>query len=75
MSDVTRDAVAANPGAYLAGYQFSDAAGGAIPVPATLQDHIRKCNDVSFNFKCECHFAFQVRKQLQHSNVSNTLCF
>ena len=24
---------------------------------------IRKCNMVSLNFKCECHLAFQVRKQ------------
>ena len=38
MSDVTRDAVAANPGAYLAGYRYADPGGGAIPVPATLRD-------------------------------------
>ena len=37
MADTTRDAaVAANPGAYLAGYRFADAAGGPIPVPAAL---------------------------------------
>lgn len=38
MADATRDAVAANPGEYLAGYRFTDAAGGAVSVPATLRD-------------------------------------
>lgn len=53
MSDVTRDAVAANPGAYLAGYRFSDAAGGAIPVPATLRDQtILLCDRQPMAFMC-----------------------
>ena len=38
MTDATRDAVAANPGAYLAGYRFVDAGGADVPVPASLRD-------------------------------------
>ena len=30
---------------------------------------IRKCNIVSFHFKCDCHIAFQVRKEFAHLNV------
>ena len=53
MSDATRDAVAANPGAYLAGYRFSDAAGGAIPMPATLRDQtILLCDRQPMAFLC-----------------------
>ena len=32
-------------------------------VTSKLKQLIRKCNIVSFNFKCECHIAFQVRKE------------
>jgi hypothetical protein len=39
------------------------------------QSTSEKCNIVRFNFKCECNFAFQVRKQFQNSNVSSTLLF
>ena len=53
VSDATRDAVAANPGAYLAGYRFSDAAGGAIPMPATLRDQtILLCDRQPMVFLC-----------------------
>ena len=53
MSDVTRDAVAANPGAYLAGYRYADPGGGAIPVPATLRDQtILWCDRQPMAFMC-----------------------
>lgn len=53
MTDATRDAVAANPAAYLAGYRFVDAGGGAIPVPATLRDQtVLLCDRQPMAFLC-----------------------
>ena len=36
---------------------------------------IRKCNIVSFHFKCDRHIAFQVRKEFSHLNVSINITF
>lgn len=53
MTDATRDAVAANPGAYLAGYRFVDPGGAAIPVPATLRDQtVLLCDRQPMAFLC-----------------------
>lgn len=51
-SDATRDAVFGNPGAYLAGYRFTDQA-GAVPIPATLRDQTSQlCDHQPMAFLC-----------------------
>ena len=51
-ADATRDAVFGNPGAYLAGYRFTDPA-GAVPMPATLRDQTSQlCDRQPMAFLC-----------------------
>ena len=89
MTDATRDAVAANPRAYLlAGYRFVDPGGTAIPVPATLRDQtFLLCDRQPMVFLClvpcpdgipEVHILHSLLRYLElpgeHPRGSNNNC-